>query len=106
MGNVSGRSWLLAVVRLAIEHAHEPRRSVAFCSEIDCTRVYASAVHSSRVSSRRVLRSVANDINFRARENSRFVPLLSRSLVGFREEAEEDYSPPIARLTLAGLIFI
>lgn len=37
-----------------------------------------------------MLRSVANDINFRARENSRFVPLLSRSLVGFREEAEED----------------
>lgn len=40
MENVSGRSWLLAVVRVAIEHAHEPRRSVAFCSEIDCTRVY------------------------------------------------------------------
>lgn len=42
MENVSGRSWLLAVVRVAIEHAHEPRRRVAFCSEIDCTRVYAS----------------------------------------------------------------
>lgn len=66
-------------------------------------RVCSSSFVHVHKSLRRVLRSVANDINFRERENSRFVPLLSCSRY-FRGKAKKDYAPLTAKLILSGYI--